>query len=82
MPPPPVDHPERGADAPTSIFRESFTSRDAALEEQEKEPVPTLERSETMASVQFLLAHQPSRRQPGRITERKCECTLHSANAI
>ena len=78
MPPPPAGRADRGADAPASVFRESFASRDAVLEERELEPEqrPELERADTMASVQFLLAHQPSRQQPGRIAERKCECTL------
>ena len=59
--PPPVDRPERGSDASTSIFRESFASRDAVQGEKEERQEPSLERSDTMASVQFLLAHQPSR---------------------
>ena len=59
--PPPVDRPERGSDVPTSDFHESFASRDAVQEEKEQKQEHSMERSHTMASVQFLLAHQPSR---------------------
>ena len=54
---PPADWPERGSDASTSNFHESFASRDAVQEEKEQEQEPSLECSGTIASVHFFLAH-------------------------
>jgi hypothetical protein len=53
-----------------SKSRESVTSADTMEEEREK--MLPLAPTETLSSLHFLLAHQPSRpHKPGRIVERK-----------
>jgi len=78
--PPQVYRPERGANATASKFSESFANTDGIQEETEK--MASLQRSETMTSVHFLLAHQPSRKKPGYIVERKRECIVQTTNKI
>jgi hypothetical protein len=62
--------------APPEVYQPGRLSRSDTIQE-ETEKLPPLERSETMASVHFLLAHQPSRgHKPGHIAERKREHTI------
>jgi len=75
--PPDVYRPRRVSHASTG---ESLASVEDIQEQKEK--LPPLERLETMSSVHFLLAHQPSRRpNPGHIVERKREHTVQITNA-
>ena len=79
--PPGVHRPNGVFHASTSKSRDSLASVDTIQEEREK--LRTLRRSEPMASVDFLLAHQPSRLQkPGHIVERKREHTVRITNTF
>lgn len=78
--PPGVHRPNGDFHASTSKSRDSFASLDAIQEEREN--LRTLQRPEPMASVDFLLAHQPSRQKPGHIVERKREHIVQITNTF
>ena len=79
--PPGVHRPNRVFHASAGKSRDSLASTDTIQEVREK--LPILKRSEPMASVDFLLAHQPSRLQkPGHIIERKREHTVQIINTF